>query len=138
MVYMNGELRDVFNKMSIGFDDHWFPTEHQSTFPPYNLIEAEKNIYRIEMAVAGFSKENIEIFEEDNKLTIVGSKRTNKNSKGDNSDTVHHSGLAQRSFTRSFNLATNVEITGAALEDGILTLNFFKDEHKNQRTIKIS
>jgi molecular chaperone IbpA len=129
--------------MSVGFDDRWFPHENQSTFPPYNLIETEDNTYRIEIAVAGYSKEMLQIFEEDNKLTITGSKRDNKDSKRDNkdstfSDILHYNGLAQRSFTRCFNLATNVEITGAALEDGILTLHFYKNEHKNQRTIEIA
>ena len=65
------EFRNLFNQMSVGFDDYWMPAE-RNNYPPYNLIEEEKNKYRIEMAVAGFSKNNIEIFEEDGKLTIVG------------------------------------------------------------------
>ena len=66
------EFRNLFNQMSVGFDDYWIPREKGSNYPPYNLIEESKNIYRIEMAVAGFSKDSIEIFEEEGKLTIVG------------------------------------------------------------------
>jgi molecular chaperone IbpA len=135
MNIMNGELRSVFNRMSVGFDDRWFPHENQSTFPPYNLIEVEDNKYRIEIAVAGFSKDTIQIFEEDNKLTIVGRKQ---NSEEDNTSTLQYNGLAQRSFTRCFNLAPNVEVTEASLEDGILTLHFYKDAHKNRRTVEIT
>ena len=55
------EFRNLFNQMSVGFDDYWIPREKGSNYPPYNLIEESKNIYRIEMAVAGFSKDSIEI-----------------------------------------------------------------------------
>ena len=135
---MNGSLvkdfRNMFNQMSVGFDDYWIPRERSSNYPPYNLVEESKNKYRIEMAVAGFSKENIEIFEEDNKLTISGSR---KEETAEDEELWHYNGLASRDFSRSFNLAPNVEITNVTLENGILVLRFEKDENKNRKMIQI-
>ena len=128
------EFRNLFNQMSVGFDDYWMPAE-RNNYPPYNLIEEEKNKYRIEMAVAGFSKNNIEIFEEDGKLTIVGNQKEDSSSE---KELRHYSGLAQRKFSRSFNLAPNVTVTEALLEDGILVVRFLKEEHKNRKTVEIA
>ena len=128
------EFRNLFNQMSVGFDDYWMPAE-RNNYPPYNLIEEEKNKYRIEMAVAGFSKNNIEIFEEDGKLTIVGNQKEDNSSE---KELRHYSGLAQRTFSRSFNLAPNVTVTEALLEDGILVVRFLKEEHKNRKTVEIA
>ena len=135
---MNGTLvkdfRNMFNQLSVGFDDYWIPRERSSNYPPYNLVEESKNKYRIEMAVAGFSKENIEIFEEDNKLTISGSR---KEETEENKERWHYNGLASRDFSHSFNLAPNVEITNVTLENGILILRFEKDNNKNRKMIQI-
>lgn len=127
------DIRHMFNKMSVGFDDYWIPTTDNIGYPPYNLIEESKNVYRIEMAVAGFTKDSIEIFEEDAKLTIIGSAKEE-----DESGDMLHKGLAQRKFTREFNLAPNIEVTEAKLENGILILKFFKEAHKNRKVIAIS
>jgi molecular chaperone IbpA len=86
------------------------------------------------MAVAGFSRESIEIFEEDNKLTISGSR---KEETTEDEELWHYNGLASRNFSRSFNLAPNVEITDVTLENGILVLRFHKDENKNRKMIEI-
>ena len=128
------DIRNIFNQMSVGFDDYWLPSTKHANYPPYNLVEESKNNYRIEMAVAGFSKENIEITEEDNKLTITGHA---KNLDNDKEEVWHYNGLAQRSFTRSFNLASNVEVKEVKLENGILIMRFQKDEYKNKKMIKI-
>jgi len=129
------EFRNLFNQMSVGFDDYWMPNAKSNNYPPYNLIEEDKNKYRIEMAVAGFSKNNIEIFEEDGKLTIVGNQKEDNSSE---KELRHYSGLAQRTFSRSFNLAPNVTVTEALLEDGILVVRFLKEEHKNRKTVEIA
>ncbi|MDP7628757.1 MAG: Hsp20 family protein [SAR202 cluster bacterium] len=127
------DIRHMFNKMSVGFDEYWMPTTDNIGYPPYNLIEESKNVYRIEMAVAGFAKDSIEIFEEDAKLTIIG------NAKEDNEiGDVLHKGLAQRKFTREFTLAPNIEVTEAKLENGVLILRFLKQAHKNRKVIDIA
>ena len=132
------DIRDIFYKMSVGFDDNWlFTTPKQtSNYPPYNLIEdRNNNSYRIEMAIAGFSKDEIEIFEEEGRLTIKGNI---KDDESDNSSLYSYGGLAQRAFTRNFNIAPNIKITEVTLENGILSINFLKDVNKNRNQIKIS
>ena len=114
------DIRHMFNKLSVGFDDYWIPTTDNIGYPPYNLIEESKNVYRIEMAVAGFTKDSIEIFEEDAKLTIIGNAE-----KEDEPGDMLHKGLAQRAFRREFTLAPNIEVTEAKLENGVLILKFF-------------
>ena len=127
------DIRHMFNKLSVGFDDYWIPTTDNIGYPPYNLIEESKNVYRIEMAVAGFTKDSIEIFEEDAKLTIIGNAE-----KEDEPGDMLHKGLAQRAFRREFTLAPNIEVTEAKLENGVLILKFFKEDHKNRKVIAIS
>jgi|TARA_R110000744_G_scaffold242812_2_gene359882 molecular chaperone IbpA len=138
MNVLSQDIKDIFYKMSVGFDDQWLftaPTQI-SNYPPYNLSEDKNNnSYRIDMAVAGFSKDELEIFEEDGKLTISGKI---KNSMYDKNPTVvHYSGLAQRGFTRNFNVAQNIKITKVTLENGVLSISFLKEEHKSRKTIKI-
>jgi molecular chaperone IbpA len=128
------DIRHMFNKMSVGFDEYWMPTTDNIGYPPYNLIEESKNVYRIEMAVAGFAKDSIEIFEEDAKLTIIGKNAGKENEPGD----MLHKGLAQRAFRREFTLAPNIEVTEAKLENGVLILKFFKEAHKNRKVIDIA
>jgi len=144
------DIRDIFYKMSVGFDDNWlFTTPTQtSNYPPYNLIEDKNNnSYRIDMAVAGFSKDEIEIFEEEGKLTIKGNIKNAKSDPIPNSTSVmatldgqifHYGGLAKRGFTRNFNIAPNIEIKEVTLENGVLSINFLKDINKNRNQIKIS
>ena len=127
------DIRHMFNKMSVGFDEYWMPTTDNIGYPPYNLIEESKNVYRIEMAVAGFAKDSIEIFEEDAKLTIIGNAKED-NETGD----VLHKGLAQRKFTREFTLAPSIEVTEAKLENGVLILRFLKQAHKNRKVTDIA
>ena len=107
------DIRHMFNKLSVGFDDYLIPTTDNIGYPPYNLIEESKNVYRIELAVAGFTKDSIEIFEEDAKLTIIGNAE-----KEDEPGDMLHKGLAQRAFRREFTLAPKIEVTEAKLENG--------------------
>jgi|TARA_Y100000310_G_C20470136_1_gene709581 molecular chaperone IbpA len=129
---MNTAL-DMFRQMSVGFDDFWIP-ETKTTYPPYNIVKEGDNEFTIELALAGFSKETVEIFEEDNKLTIIGKQ---DNAQKDSKELVYN-GLARRQFTRIFNLAPNVEVKDAQFKNGILNIRLIRELYKNQRTIKIS
>lgn len=107
-----------------------------STYPPFNLKKTEENKYVIEMAVAGFAKQDIEITLEDNKLVIKGS------ASADNKDSGHeylHLGLANRAFTRQFTLADNVEINDAEMINGMLKiwLEHIIPEEKKPRKIEL-
>jgi molecular chaperone IbpA len=98
----------------------WLANNAATSYPPFNLKKVEDNKYVIEMAVAGFAKQDIELTLEDNKLLIKGN--TSADSKGDESSAYLHKGIADRGFTRQFTLADNVEIHNANLINGMLKI----------------
>ena len=87
-----------------------------TSFPPYNLKKVSDNKYVVEMAVAGFGKQDIEITLDDNKMIIKG------NTSNDDEGTTLHKGIADRAFTRTFSLADNVVIENAQMTNGILKI----------------
>lgn len=108
-------------RSSIGFDQ--LPTllahalqRDETGFPPYNIEKVAEDQYRITLAVAGFSQDDIEIVSEHNKLTVRGK------AKDTSSGTYLHRGIAGRAFERQFDLAEYVEVTGATLENGLLEI----------------
>jgi molecular chaperone IbpA len=115
-----------------------------TNYPPYNIKKIDENKYVIEMAVAGFGKQDLEIEIADDKLIIKGNVHSGEpaeqDSKGDWTwPVVLHQGLAMRPFTRTFSLADNVEIRGASLLNGILkiALEAIIPEHKKPKKIDI-
>lgn len=88
----------------------------EAKYPPYNIKKVADNRYVIEMAVAGFGKQNIELELNGDKLVVKG------NTESDSSDNYLYHGLAMRPFTRQFTLADNVEVAGASLINGILKI----------------
>ena len=106
----------------------------QTNYPPYNIIKKGDNLYEVEIAVAGFLKSEITIELEDGVMTVTG-KRAPLN---DGIDFIHK-GIAERDFTRKFTLADTIEVCGADLHSGILTivLENVIPEHKKPRTIEI-
>ena len=135
------DIHKSFDPFTVGFDRFYRDLEEISksttkavSYPPYN-IKRKGDEFIIEIAVAGFSKEAIAIEYKDRTLTIKGEQ---KGSKEEGVEYLHN-GLAGRSFTRSFGLADTVEITGATLVDGILTVNCKQliPEHLKPKTIEI-
>ena len=111
-----------------------------SKYPPFNLKKIDENKYTIELAVAGFARQDLEIEIIDDKLIVKGNIKSGEpveqDSKGDWTwPQVLYQGLAQRSFTRTFNIADNVEIRGASLLNGILkiALEAIIPEHKKTK-----
>lgn len=106
---------------TLGFDrfirdvERWIdqPTT-KSTFPPHNIIQIEDNRYVVELAVAGFSKDEIDISLQENKLTITGKKVD-----APKLNYLHH-GIGTRSFIKTIYVADTVEVRGAEFKDGIL------------------
>lgn len=98
----------------------WLANNAATAYPPFNLKKVEDNKYVIEMAVAGFAKQDIEITLEENKLIIKGN--STGNSKSDEATAWLHKGIADRAFTRQFTLADNVEINNANLINGMLKI----------------
>ena len=145
---MTSKDLSIFNSLrpySIGFDDMFDQFESmlgngrevQTNYPPYNIRKAGKDRYAIEVAVAGFNKDDVEVEYEDNLLTVKTKdvKRTEEKE----GDEVIHRGISQRSFARSFTIADDVKVNGAELKDGLLTISCEKiiPEIKKKRLIEI-
>lgn len=113
-----------------------------TNYPPYNLKKIDENRYIIEMAVAGFGKQDLEVELADSKLIIKGNvksgEESEKDSKGDWTwPKVLYQGLAMRPFTRQFNLADNVEIHNAELINGILKIVLEAIVPEEKKSVKI-
>ena len=146
---MTSKDLSIFNSLrpfSIGFDDMFDQFESmlgngslavQSNYPPYNIRKAGKDKYAIEVAVAGFNKDDVEVEFED-KLLTVRTKKINKTVEKDGNEIIHK-GISQRSFSRSFTIADDVKVNGAELKDGLLTINCEKimPEQKKKKLIPI-
>jgi len=108
------------------------------TYPPFNIKKVDENKYVIEMAVAGFGKQDIEIELEDGKLTVKGNTTWDKLGEAIKDDYLYK-GIADRSFTRQFTLADQVEVKNADLVNGMLKiwLERFIPEEKQPKKIPI-
>ena len=91
-------------------------------YPPYNIERTDENAYRVEIAVAGFRPEELDIQVKENLLTVTGRKAAN-----DTSRTFLHRGLAERNFERRFQLADYVVVTDAELADGLLAISLKRE-----------
>ena len=110
----------------------------QSNYPPYNIRKTGKDNYSIEVALAGFSKKDVEVEFEDNLLT-VRTKQVNKSDEKNEDGEIIHKGISQRQFVRSFTIADDVKVNSAELKDGLLTVACERilPDHKKKRLIEI-
>src|SRR5919112_5457502 len=90
--------------------------------PPYNIEKVGEDQYRITMAVAGFSPDEIELVQQENTLFVTGQKHPEPEGAQ-----FLHRGIATRAFKQSFNLADHVKVTGASLENGLLTIELVRE-----------
>tara|TARA_B100000287_G_scaffold360367_1_gene352712 strand:+ start:246 stop:683 length:438 start_codon:yes stop_codon:yes gene_type:complete len=116
------ELFDKISKHSIGLNDEYFDrffniATPQSNYPPYNLVTVNNVESRLEIALAGFKKDDVKVYTEYGKLVVEG----NQDEKEDDV-TYYHKGLAQRSFTRTWTLTDDTEVKEVTFEDGLLTI----------------
>lgn len=116
-----------------------------TNYPPFNIKKIDDNKYIIEMAVAGFGKQDLEIEIIDDRLIVKGNVHSGEPAEQDSKGEwtwphVLYQGLAMRPFTRTFNLADNVEIRGASLMNGILkiALEAIIPEHKKPKKVEIN
>ena len=145
MVRNNLSLFDNFNQLTpyaVGFDrqfnrlNDYIKHQHQSTgFPPYNIQKVKDFEYEIEMALAGFSKDDIEVEVADGVLTVRSVK---ENDDVDDEWTLHR-GISYRKFNRKFTLADDIVVNDAKLENGLLRISLEQiiPEEKKPRLIKI-
>ena len=127
-------------RTAVGFDrlaallDSAASTDGASGYPPYNIETVGENAYRIEIAVAGFRPEDLNIEVKENVLTVQGRKPAN-----DQAKRYLHRGLAERNFERRFQLADYVVVTEAQLADGLLAIALKRElpEQLKPRQIEI-
>ncbi len=127
-------------RSSIGFDRMLNALEAASrvesidNWPPYDIIKTGEDDYRIAMAVAGFTQDELTITQEQNMLFVAGQKAN------DDDQQYLHRGIAGRSFQRRFELADHVKVVGAGLVDGLLTVDLKREipEEMKPRQIAIS
>jgi molecular chaperone IbpA len=128
-------LMDRITRNSIGMDDYLnrFFNVHETTnnYPPYNLIRVNSVESHLEIALAGFKKEEVNVFTEYGKLFVEGKKSDTESDR-----TFVHKGLAQRSFTRVWTLSDETEVREVIFEDGLLTVRLGKivPEHHARKT----
>ncbi len=112
------------------------PRAEDVGYPPYNIEKTGDNAYRITMAVAGFGEQDIDVTVQESRLIIKAAKEKEAD---DKAKTYLHRGIATRAFERRFDLADYIKVTGARLENGILSLDLAREvpEAMKPRTIAI-
>jgi molecular chaperone IbpA len=130
-----------FRRSSVGFDRLFDMLENsslgqaQENYPPFDLIKAGDNQYRIELAVAGFKPDELDITAQQNVLIVSGRKNEESEQKG--SDYVYR-GIANRSFERRFALADHIQVRGADMKDGLLSIELVREIPESMKPKKIS
>jgi molecular chaperone IbpA len=127
-------LMDKITRNSIGMDEYFDRLFHlhetTSNYPPYNLVQVNNVESRLELALAGFRKNEVYVYTQDGKLFIEGQKEDKE------TDTNYlHKGLAQRSFTRAWTLSDDTEVRSVDFEDGLLTVTLGRivpEHHKRK------
>ena len=128
------QLLDRINKNSIGMDEYFdrLFSLHETTtnYPPYNLVRVSNVESRLELALAGFKKKQVNVYTQDGKLFVEGQRED-----GEAGTDYLHRGVAQRSFTRSWTLADDTEVRSVEFEDGLLSVTLGRvlpDHHKRR------
>jgi len=143
---MTTSTLSLFNKLrpvSVGFDsvfDHFESMFNESpslrtNYPPYDIVKTDEHSYVIELAVAGFSKKDIEVTVENGVLTVESDRKGNAESSGQE---IIHRGISKRYFKKSFSISDDVEIRGAELTDGLLRISMEKIIPESRKRKEIS
>ena len=124
----------------IGFDRvfdavnrlHLIEGGQSNSFPPYNIKKLDNENYQIQIALAGYKKEELSVVVEDGNLVVKGEQEKSE-------DEFLHKGIAERNFTRTWALADDVKVTGSKLKDGVLTISLVHEipEEKKPTSIEI-
>ena len=138
MINLPTRVFDPFKNMTVGFDDIFDQLSSLSqyeipNYPPYNIKKVDKDKYQLDMALAGFSKDDVKVEIKENTLTVSASSSDKED------DSFVHKGIAKRAFKRQWTLAEHLEVGDAKLKDGVLTVDMKLNlpEEKKPRTIKI-
>jgi len=130
-----------FRRSTVGFDRLFDMLENssvgqaQENYPPFDLIKLGDNDFRIELAVAGFRPDEIDITAQENVLLVTGRKKE----EGDGKDSNYiYRGIATRSFERRFALADHIQVKGADMKDGLLAIELVREIPEAMKPRKIS
>ncbi len=126
-------LLDRISKNSIGMHDYLdrvFDFQEQSNYPPYNLVQLNNHESKLEIALAGFKKDELKVYTEFGKLYVEGKKEESEKDRE-----FVHKGLAQRSFQRVWTVTDDTKVGSVKFEDGLLTveLNKIVPEHHTRK-----
>jgi molecular chaperone IbpA len=128
---------NVFDHFERMFNDDFFnvPTVN---YPPYNIVKTGANTYNVEVALAGFSRDDVSVEFAEGILTIKSKDKTVSDKQDADGDIIHK-GISKRYFSKSFTVSDDVEIKGAELKDGLLTVSMERivPESKKARVIDI-
>jgi len=142
----------IFNQLrpvTVGFDNIFDHFERmfdgdvmnipQVNYPPYNIVKTGELTYDIELALAGFSKNDIDVEYENNVLTVKSIKKAEREEVEEGNNGMLHQGISKRFFSKCFTVSDDVEVKGAELKDGLLKISLERiiPESKKPRTIKI-
>jgi molecular chaperone IbpA len=128
-----------YRRSTVGFDRLFDMLENsslgqpQENYPPFDLIKVGENEYRIELAVAGFKPEELDITAQDSALVVSG-RKGDDTAKGP--DYIYR-GIANRSFERRFALADHIKVNGAEMKDGLLVINLVREIPESMKPRKI-
>lgn len=137
-------MRNMFDlaplhRSSIGFDRIFDMLENAAraqavdNWPPYDTVKLSDDRYRITMAVAGFRRDELDICVQPNLLVVTGEHKS-----GDGEGEYLYRGIASRAFSRRFELADHVKVTGAQLADGLLTIELQREIPESMRPRRIA
>ena len=118
------ELFEKINRNSIGIDDYlnrFWDNDITENYPPYNLVQINNVLSKLEIALAGFKKDEVQVYTEFGKLSVEGKKEESSND-----GTIIHKGLAQRSFIRHWTLSDDTEVRSVSFDDGLLVVELGK------------
>ena len=130
---------NVFDQLEYMMEDRFFE-KSGNNFPPYNIVKTGENTYDVELALAGFGKDDIVVEYKENTLTVKSKPNKDPADEVESYDEgVIHRGISKRMFTRSFTIANDVEVKGAELKDGLLKVSMERiiPEHKKAKSIDI-
>lgn len=131
---------NALNKALVGFDqifndfEHRFANQLATNYPPYNIVKRSEDNYEIQIAVAGFSRDEVELTVHDNHLIVTGTK-----TESEETPEYMHRGLAFRNFERCFRLEGFLEVSSAEIENGLLIIKLERNvpEEKKPKKIEI-
>ena len=121
-----------FDRMARMLDQ--MSSESAPSYPPYNIERTDEDAYRVTMAVAGFGEEDIAVEVKENVLTVSG----NVGKEEEKGKAYLHRGIATRAFERRFSLADHIQVTGAALENGLLHIDLVREVPEALKPRRIS